>query len=414
MGLTKHILCWLFGVFAFANLAQAEWFQGEAKANINGNPLEDVRLTALKNAVADAAFKGGSMITAEEVMLNGLLVSSKAEIRTAGRIQRVEILSETLENDVLHVVVSVNMTPTVNCVSDKYARSILIGQFELQSPRQAAYGGLYDLGEQISKRFERQLAAQESSPSVKLMDKSFASAKQIDQLSTAELNARATYLAKTYGKQFILFGFVRDISLFEQVKEELLGEDVSVRRNFTVNVFLMDAFSQTVLMKDSYHGEADWDFAPNYRVDTNNSLFWRSDFGRMVLNTINAAVTDTMSELMCEKTLTQVIDKLNDELLIGMGSADGVEMHDEFVLLKSRFLAGGFATGLSVMQTASDYSYYVTHVNQHSAVLKIHNMSAGSPGELFDLMSPVGKHGAAPELELPALPVNVGKSANGR
>ena len=86
----------LFVLSAMSFVSRAEWVQGEASLMVKDAPLDDVRLVAIKNAIADASFKSGSVITAEDVVLNGLLVSSKAEIHSTGRIQRVEIIDETI------------------------------------------------------------------------------------------------------------------------------------------------------------------------------------------------------------------------------------------------------------------------------------------------------------------------------
>ena len=89
-------------------------------------------------------------------------------------------------------------------------------------------------------------------------------------------------------------------------------------------MYVVDAFRNSLLFQESYHAEADWSYPEGQSVDTNNSLFWRGDFGRVALNTVNAAVSDITSIITCEATVTQVVDKLSGELVIGMGSADGV------------------------------------------------------------------------------------------
>ena len=67
--------------------AMAIWVQGEASLNFTGADLDSVRPTVIKNAIADASYKSGSVIAAEDVLIDGLILSSKAELRTAGRIQ---------------------------------------------------------------------------------------------------------------------------------------------------------------------------------------------------------------------------------------------------------------------------------------------------------------------------------------
>ena len=204
--------------------------QGEAKLAVKNAPLDDVRIMAIKNAIADASFKSGSLITAEDVVLNGLLISSKAEIHSTGRIQRVEIIDETLEDGYLTVSVKVNITPIFACDSDKYSRSVLVTQFQLLRPRQAAHGDIYDFGHQISKRLEQQLIRQQQQLNVQLLDKAFASTSAFNSLTPQIIYDKASYLAQTQGRQFIVFGYIRDISLFEQINIE---DDDDVQKIYT-------------------------------------------------------------------------------------------------------------------------------------------------------------------------------------
>ncbi len=50
--------------------------QGEASLNFTGADLASVRATVIKNAIADASYKSGSVIAAEDVLIDGLVLSS--------------------------------------------------------------------------------------------------------------------------------------------------------------------------------------------------------------------------------------------------------------------------------------------------------------------------------------------------
>lgn len=377
----------LFVLSAMSFVSRAEWIQGEASLMVKDAPLDDVRLVAIKNAIADASFKSGSVITAEDVVLNGLLVSSKAEIHSTGRIQRVEIIDETITEGTLHVVVRVNITPLFSCESDKYHRSVLVTQLQLLRPRQAAYGDIYDFGNQISKRFEQQLLRQQQAMNVQLLDKAFASRAAFNSLTPQIIYDKASYLAQTQGRQFVIFGYIRDISLFEQF--DITDDDESaLRRNFTLDVYVVDAYRSSLLFQESYHSEADWNYPEGQQVDTNNSLFWRKDYGRIVLNTVNAAVTDIANIITCEPSVTQVADKLEDNLVIGMGAADGVAVGDTFALLKTRTLSRTNTTGLTIQYPLENVLFSVSAVNAHGAVLETSQKVNSTIADLYDLVTP--------------------------
>ncbi|TKB01156.1 hypothetical protein E5672_18195 [Alteromonas portus] len=323
--------------------ALAQWVQGESTMALAGADLSDVRTSAIQNAIADAAFQSGSMISAQDITVDGLLLSSKAEIRSQGRIQRVEIISETLKDDLLTVVVNVNITPLFNCTNNGLAHRILVTEFPLTSPQQAATGMLYSFGSHVSQRFTQQLNGLYNGDSVSQIPVSLINANTwlTSSLSDVDLTAMSTYLRSEYGQQFVVFGFIKDISLFEQVSEATSlfeSESTALRRNFTVQVYVLDTFKAKVIFNDSYHSEADWPFSQNDSVDTNNSLLWRSDFGRMVLNTVHAAITDIHAALQCETTYAQVIDISPDYIAIDLGKNSGLVAGDKFSLVKQRAL----------------------------------------------------------------------------
>lgn len=329
--------------------AWAQWVQGEATMALAGAELSDVRTSAIQNAIADAAFRSGSTISAQDITVDGLLLSSKAEIRSQGRVQRVEIISETLKDDALTVVVNVNITPLFNCTNNGLAHRILVTEFPLTSPQQAATGMLYSFGSHVSQRFAQQLNGLYQSGDVSQIPVSLINANTwlTSSLSDIDLTAMSTFLRSEYGQQFVVFGFVKDISLFEQVSQATSvfeTDGVALRRNFTVQVYVLDTFKAKVIFNDSYHSEADWPFSQHYSVDMSNSLLWRSDFGRMVLNTVHAAITDIHAALQCETTYAQVIDISPDYIAIDLGKNSGLAVGDEFSLVKQRALP---ALGLS-------------------------------------------------------------------
>ncbi len=327
----------------FSTSVFSQWIQGEATMALEGADLSDIRIAAIQNAIADAAFQSGSTISAEDIMVNGLLLSSKAEIRSQGQIQRVEIISETLKDELLTVVVNVNITPLFDCESNGLTHKILVTEFPLTDPQQAATGMLYSFGNHVSQRFSQQLntlydTSRVSQIPVALVD---ASTWLTQSISNVDLVEKSTYLRGEYGQQFVIFGFVKDISLFEQVSASesiFSSDDVALRRNFTIQVYVLDTFKERIIFNDSYHSEADWSFSRQYAVDTNNSLMWRSDYGRMVLNTVHAAVTDIHGALQCQTTYAQVIDVTPDHIAIDLGKNSRLMKGDKFTLVKQRVI----------------------------------------------------------------------------
>ncbi len=147
-------------IFIFSPLSFATWFQGSAKQEINTINFDSIRTQTIKRAIANAAIKSNSFIQVEDIVLNGLLQSSKVILRSEGQIRRAEIISESVNDDIFEVIVNVDIKPLMSCRKDPYAKSLLLTQFPIVKLSQATQGALFDLGTQISLRFEQQLKEQ--------------------------------------------------------------------------------------------------------------------------------------------------------------------------------------------------------------------------------------------------------------
>ncbi|MAG76111.1 MAG: hypothetical protein CL811_05045 [Colwelliaceae bacterium] len=382
-----QIVCFLFILFTHFPVLAA-WHQGSAQRQINTIQYEEIRTQTIKDAIANATFKSGSYIQAEDIMLDGVLKSSKTLIRTEGQIRRVEIVSESVDQGILTVIVKVDVQPISNCTKDNYAKSLLITQLPLLKPMQAQHGALFEFGEQTSKRLEKQLSQDDKLSVTTLLDKVMVSLNPVIQLDKAYLNKVGKYLATEFNVQFILLGGIRDIGLFDQVKDNLLIDDVLLRRNFTLELFVYDALKGDVVLENSYHGEANWDFARNDVLDMNNSLFWRSDYGRVVLHTINDAVTDVSDALKCQQSLAQIVSNQGDFLVVSMGEKQGVQVGDEFELIKQRVIEGAQQQHFNLLTKDTSFVLRVAQVSADSSVLVSPDGRSVGDNQLLNLVSP--------------------------
>ena len=353
----------------FSNQSFATWYQGSAQQSIGTFNFETIRTETIKHAIANAAMQSNSYIQVEDIVLDGLLESSKTVLRSEGNIRRVKILSESINNDILSIIVNVDIKPIFGCQNDPYAKSLLLTQFPLLKPNQAVQGAIFDIGIQASRRFEMQLNTQESVYVSSLLNKAFMPDGSLGTINTRYLKDVGSYLATEHDSQFILFGAIRDISLFEQVKDQLLIDDVLLRRNFTFQIYLYDAIKGKLIIQKSYHGESNWQYKENHMVDTDNSVFWRSDYGRTVLHTINSAVIDINDELSCQQSLPQIIHSDNGKLVINIGEAQGVKVGDKFELVKQQFMQGIKGKSFALSSVDTSKALKVIQVNNQTAVL---------------------------------------------
>lgn len=122
-------------------------------------------------------------------------------------------------------------------------------------------------------------------------------------------------------------------------------------------------------------------------VDTNGSLFWRSDFGRMMLNTVNSAVVDINDSLACQASIAQIVSIENNQIIINNGLQHGVKLGDVFELSKLRLIDQPNGTILPVLNQDHLRHLHVIQVNSHSATLTSDSVSVIGSSQLFDLVT---------------------------
>lgn len=364
----------------------ATWYQGSAQQAIEGFNIDKIRAIAIKKAITNASLQSNSFIKSEDISLDGLLQSSKTILRSEGHVRRVEILSESITDDILTVRVKVDIEALWGCSGDNYAKKILITQFPLLKQSQAAHGGIFDFGSQVSKRFEQQLRSFDNISKPQLINKSLLPPNSFQQISLRNTAKIAHFLRNEYSSQFILFGFIRDVSLFEQTKEKFIFDDTLLRRNFTLQLYLYDVFKNTMLIQESYHGEANWQFDNNATVDTYNSVFWRSDYGRVVLNTISNAVIDITDKLKCQRSLARVIEVNNDQVIINIGIQHGVKINDLFELVKQRSISLQNGNSLTILNEDNSRVFKVLQLGQKFTILTSNSLSLVANTHLHDLV----------------------------
>lgn len=383
--MTRYV-CLILVLVSFQS--KADWYQGKAQVEIPLFGLEDAREVAIKHAVANASFEAGSYILAEQVSLGGLLSSSKATIQSSGRIRRVEVLDEHVSKDVLTVTVRADITPSFSCDNDTYKKKLMVAQIPIVDPSQANVGALFSINKQVEKRLLMQINARDKVLHGINIQKAIALDNQSLALSPKHAASFSRYFSRKFNSQFIVFPLIRDLSLFDQVTDELLIDSSKQMRNFTLELTLYDAIRGEPLFSRSYHSEAQWPFSLRQPVDLNSSTFWRSDYGKGVLNNLSQAIDDIEQALKCEKTLTHITSAQGNRVIIGLGESHKVKIGDDFSLVRvsQQFSMEHFPR--PYLHADMQQRFKVISVNQMSATLVPKNNSL-MQAQMFDLLTPL-------------------------
>ena len=376
----------------WSQLALATWYQGSAQQKLSGlnYDLDSIRTATIKQAITNASLKSGVYVTSESIVLDGLLQSSKNVFKNKGDIRRVEILSETISGDRLTVIVNVDIKPMINCNQDGYVKSVTVAQFPFVNSMPIINSELFNLGSQITRRLSSQLSQSETIAEPQQLNESFTSKSSLKTLNLQNIDKVSHHLATKYGNQFIVFGFIQDVGLFEQVTDNLLIDDVNLRRNFTIQLYLYDAWQSSLLINKRYHGEANWNFDDHENLDTDNSVFWRSDYGRVVLNTLSNAVIDINDLITCQKSLIQIVHKNQNEAIINLGTKHGVKAGDEFSLIRRKLSQNHQEQTLPMLILEENSTLRVKHASYNNTVLISDDPSFINTSQIYDLVTPKG------------------------
>ena len=381
----KSLTCFS-ALFLFTFNAFGKWSYGQASMYVGDAPLEQIRTQTIKNAIADAAYKAGAVVTAEDIMLNGLLVESTVALKAQGEIERVEVVDEQLHNNILTVWVKADMKTFESCERPAYRHTLLISQIKVQNIEQTAVGSLFDIGKHVTKRLEQQIRFELSGVKTQILNQPFTLNGSLQGLSQEEVALKADYLAKTYGTQYLLFGVIRDLSMQSQIEVGFFEDNEIQRRSFTLRLYLLDNFNRKIVFEDSYHTESEWPYPLTKVIDLNSSLFWQSSFGRSLLNLINSGIVDISEQIQCRNILLPIVSMTPDGVLINAGASNGIKLGDTFELLRTS--SPTLNPSISFLTEIQDSNMTVVAVNEFSSLLQPASLNLATQARVHDLLRP--------------------------
>ncbi len=373
----------------------AQWYTGQASSPIDGKDYNDIRKKVIQQAIENASLQASSYIKIETTVSDGILSKSTSNIQSEHQISEIKILNESVTNDTLTINVKVNLQTSLNCTKDQYQKQLVIAQFPLLTPAQAAAGDIYTLPFHVVSRFKNELINQPNVFVEELIPQMvFKPNSSMDTVNLRSVNRISHALSSQYQSQYLVFGYLRDIGLFNETKSGLLNSTTSPKRNFTMKVFMYDRISDSIVLENEYHGEGGWSFNSFNRVDLSNSLFWRSEYGQTIVDTLFKAAKDINETLSCEATKAKVINKDDAFITINIGTLHGVKTGDIFKHIKLKniplnqsilttLMPPNEATYLEVVQVSKKISLLRVPPKQDLNGMKQHQI------DLYDVVTTV-------------------------
>lgn len=382
----------------------AQWYVGQAQqtlgnSQVSESEMDKIRAVTIKQAIENASLQASSHITIESTVENGLLQKNTSTLYSEHEITSVELLHESITNNILSITLKANIVAASQCDTDDYLKSITLSQFPLLTSAQAAPGSVFQLPYHVSTRMKYSLQNQPNLFVNKLIGQSFIHpSEQIEfELDTDKLAALFENLTVEQQSQYIVFGYIRDISLYEETKSGIISKEQRNMRNFTVKVYLYEPITNSILLEQEYHGEGEWSFPVREKVDLSNSLFWKSDYGNTVLETLYSAAIDINDQLKCETTKASISYLDKDIMAIKMGTEQGIKLGDDFTLRKLKRLRLNNQTLISLIEPEKTVQLEVIQANRQSSLIGVIKGTDKTGQqqdqiELSDILIPEPKH----------------------
>lgn len=355
---------------------QATWYQGEGQAIIVDGEVDKARKLAVQDALLSLMYRGGASINTVQIVKDGVLEKHLLSMRSKGEVQDMRLIKETIQDNLLKVVVSADIVQN-QCETDKYAKTLFIGPFQLQKREHAQLGAIYRLPEELARHYFYSFKK-----SSQYVDVRHLRSKQIvfNDYQNNDIERKmlsvASSISNQYDVQYILFAELSDISSFNEQESELLVFDKTVKkRNYQLRLYVVDGIKGVTVFRKYYTGKKEWPFDITMKLDVTGNLFWSSEYGRMITAFVEESTMDIQKTLNCTTSIATVKNVYQDKVMVNLGLVNGVKRGDKFRLVREQFISEQPNNRMQGIFNSSEVIFTVESVQSDRAVLKTDDIS---------------------------------------
>lgn len=370
MNLMRKLCLFILLAPLFVTSAWGQWYQSTGKATIIEGDREAARVLAMENALKKALLVSGASVNSIQQVVNGLLTEDMLSVRASGTVNSVEITDEIYEDGVVSLTIRADVFPQEQqCFAADYKKTMLITRATLLNREQANIGQIYALDKQLVSKLASKLKASSQFIDTKLANKHKVAFSRYNQsFDTEQIKMLSMELGERFDAQFVLFTEINDLSFGQ---DSLNGwsfwQEDEFNRQFNVSFYVYSTLTGEMLAEQHYQNKAPWQFGRRESVDLTSNTFWNSRYGQMLNSTLDNAIIDIDENMMCEQTRAKIIQVDGNEIVINVGSNQGVQVNDSFTLLHSNHFKtqrGKMYSGYNV----SPYQVQVTKLYKNTAV----------------------------------------------
>ncbi|MEW6983193.1 flagellar assembly protein T N-terminal domain-containing protein [Colwelliaceae bacterium 6471] len=346
-----------------------QWYETQGQAYIKNGDNHRAKTRAMEGALKKALLVAGASVSSAQQVVNGLLTQDEISIRASGTVNSLELVSENYVDDMVTVTIRADIFPQEKqCFSSDYRKTLLLTRSKLLHREQANIGGIYEVGAELMQNLSKRLNKEGQYLDTKLALKNKTQFSRLNQSLDAEgIKTLTMSLSSITDSQYVMYSEISDISFAQSVNNgwQFWQED-EFNRHFNLSLYIYNGGNGELVFAKDYQSSAPWTFTKRAQVDVNSDVFWSSEYGDAINQTLDEISTDIDENMMCQPTRGKIVRVEGDTVTINLGKRHGVQVGDEFSLLHSNnFISdnGKNYAGFNV----SPYKVKVTQVSQESA-----------------------------------------------
>jgi hypothetical protein len=330
----------------FSQCVCAEWVQVVGKASYQKGNYEQAREKAREDALQQAIMQIGSHVKSEQKVVNGILKYDQISVSSQARVNKSLVLDEYIWKGVLHLSMNVDVDEIPTCSGSQastYKKQVVVLGFSVQSPDQARLGAIQDVNRGLSSILNQALHERgdlvvfQSSQHSLYEDLINAPSSYTEQQTLT----KAAAFAKQTGAQFVISGVVRDLGFEDESAlstsywAKLKRFQANTNRRFSVDIFVHDGFSGSIIWQKNFALSAKWTTDPDKKIGFGSAEFWQDEYGIAVGHLVNDMATMVDDQLRCQPFMSRISRVDGKTIHFQSGASSGVRPGDKLALYRT-------------------------------------------------------------------------------
>ncbi|WP_238526892.1 flagellar assembly protein FlgT [Brumicola nitratireducens] len=328
--------------------ANAAWFSATGHAAILNGDKMAAKHQATEEAIKQALLFAGASVRSVQQMTNGLLMNDHLEIRSSGEVSTLELIDEVYSDGYVTVSIRADIfSQKSQCSAADYTKRLATTYFPIRYGAQAADGQVHHLGAAAALKLQETFSQISTGLTLSEVEPYTLNWHNTDQ------QIQATKLAQKTDVQYVLAITIDDISVErDHASAFTFWKGDQAVRNFAYTLTLLNGASGEELLSKQYRISEAWEFDMTRKLDVNSDEFWRSRYGRAVLESMQESAIDLEKFAICEPTMGRILAVNNNQLQINLGKNQKVKAGDTLTLFSVKQIRDTFG---------QEYKQFVLH-----------------------------------------------------